>query len=196
MVPKSSLEQAYLLKGGSGNCRTVWLGMLCSWFIVILLSAGWLMRFQVGIRDPFHPIDFNLYVAPWGLWIRHLVYCFFVHLGENSYPDVAWIMFDHYLSCQIVFWSKEGDTEDVMREQPACSVYWGRALCKVSCDRCGTWSASLSDAGSKSSRRQTPDCSTWKFDIQFQTKSMYLMYMRILDNDTDRRNPSVHEEIY
>ena len=63
---------------------------------------------------------------------------------------------------------------------PACSVYWVQAPCKVSCGKCGTWSASLSDAGSKSSHHQTPDCSTCMFDYECDCKS-------ILDNETFRR---------
>lgn len=43
---------------------------------------------------------------------------------------------------------------------PACSVSTVRAPCTASCDRCGIWNVSPSDAEWESSHRQTPGCST------------------------------------
>merc|ERR1719500_1032525 len=54
--------------------------MLRPWLVVIGLPARWFVCFQVSVRDSLHPIDFDLYVAPRRLRVRHLVYSFLVHL--------------------------------------------------------------------------------------------------------------------
>ena len=76
--------------------------MLCSWFIIIILSSRRLVCFQICLWDPLHPIDLDLYVSAGGLGVGDFVYGFFVHLKEQSLKNRKYILDPCYqfLNCQ------------------------------------------------------------------------------------------------